>query len=64
MLFRLWLTASAIWIGIVLWIALSFWLVLSSWLQGFVFWALIPPCATILIGQVLLLALKFIRRHR
>ena len=64
MLFRLWLMASAVWIGMVFWIALCFWLVLSSWLQGFVFWALIPPCAALLIGEVLLLVLKGIRRHR
>jgi len=63
-LFRAWLVASAVWVGTLLWIALCFWLVLSSWLEGFVFWALIPPCAALLVGQVLLLVLTGIRRLR
>ena len=62
-LFRLWLKVSAVWVGAVFWIALCFWLVLSSWSEDFVFWALIPPIAAILIGQVVLLVLKGIRSH-
>jgi hypothetical protein len=56
--------ASAVWVGTVFWIASCLWLVLSSWLEGFVLWALIPPCAAMLIGQVVLLVLKGVRRHR
>ena len=63
-LFRLWLKASAVWVGAVLWIALCFWLVLSSWSEEFAFWALIPPCTVLVVGQVVLLVLKGIRSHR
>jgi hypothetical protein len=62
-LFRLWLKASTVWVGAVFWIALCFWLVLSSWSEDFVFWALIPPCAALLVGQLLILVLKGMRRH-
>jgi hypothetical protein len=63
-LFRLWLKASAVWVGAVFWIALCFWLVLSSWSEDFVFSALIPLCAALVVGQVLILVLKGIRRGR
>ena len=63
-LFWRWLAASAVWIGAVSWIALCFWLVLSSELEGFVLWALMPPRAAMLIGQVLFLILRGIHGHR
>ena len=63
-LLRLWLVVSAAWVGTVSWIALCFWLVLSSGLEGFALWALIPPCVALLGGQVLLLMLRGLRRHR
>jgi hypothetical protein len=63
-LFRLWRMAPAGWVGAVSWTALCFWLVLSSQMEGFVLWAVIPPCAALLFGQVLLLVLKGIRRIR
>ena len=63
-LFRLWLKASAVWVGAVFWIALCFWLVLSSWLEDVVIWALVPPCAALVIGQVVLLILRGLRRQR
>jgi hypothetical protein len=56
--------ASAGWVGAVSWTALCFWLVLSSSLEDFVLWALIPPFAALLIGQILLSVLKGLRSLR
>jgi len=61
---RLWLKASAIWVGAVFWIALCFWLVLSSWSEDFVICALVPPSVALLIGRALFLVLKGVRRLR